>query len=105
MPKVGDRVIVQGVKIGNPSREGTCIGIAGKLINVRWSDGTTSLFTPGAGSVSFEPGNGKAASKPASKPAAKKAGKTAPKAKAPTKKQVAKKPAPKKPAKKPAKKR
>jgi len=58
MPKVGDRVIVAGTKLGNPTREGTLIGLVGPLINVRWSDGSVSLFKPGAGSVSFESGNG-----------------------------------------------
>jgi hypothetical protein len=95
MPKVGDRVIVAGVKIGNPTREGTCIGVVGRLINVRWTDGSTSMFTPGAGSVTFAPGNGKAAK--AAAPT--KVKKTAPKAakKAPTRKPAA--------AKKPAKKK
>lgn len=61
MPKVGDRVIVEGNKIGSPRREGTLIGTAGPLINVRWDDGTVSMFTPGAGSVAFESGRGKTA--------------------------------------------
>ena len=89
MPKVGDRVIVEGVKIGNPRREGTCVKVIGRLLSVRWSDGTTSLFTPGAGSVRFEPGNGsaKSAKKPAgaSKPVAKAQAKKTPKKPAPKK--------------------
>jgi hypothetical protein len=90
MPKVGDRVIVEGVKIGNPRREGTCVKVIGRLLSVRWSDGTTSLFTPGAGSVRFEPGNGSAKaakkpSKPVAKPVAKAQAKKTPKKAAPKK--------------------
>ena len=80
MPKVGDKVIIEGNKIGNPRREGTLIGLVGPLINVRWSDGNVSLFKPGAGAVTFAPSNGggaakklpmKAVKKPAAKPAVK----------------------------------
>ncbi len=101
MPKVGDRVIVEGVKIGNPKREGTCIGVVGRLLNVRWNDGTTSMFTPGAGSVRFEPGNGSAragGSKKATAKATAKAPAKKPAAKAATKKPAAKKAPAKKPA-------
>ena len=94
MPKIGDKVIVSGTKIGNPTREGTLIGMVGPLINVRWSDGTVSLFKPGAGSVSFESGNGGRAVRPApaKKPVARK-----PVARKPVaRKAVAAKPAPKK---------
>lgn len=89
MPKVGDQVIVEGTKIGNPKREGTLLGVVGPLINVRWSDGTTSLFKPGAGAVSYVPRNGAARAAAAAgraktaKPAAaakKPAGKTSKKA-------------------------
>ncbi|MFA5891621.1 MAG: DUF1918 domain-containing protein [Actinomycetota bacterium] len=69
MPKVGDRVIIEGTKIGNPRREGSLIGVVGPLINVRWSDGTTSLFKPGAGAVRFEPKTGKPKVAPAAKTA------------------------------------
>ena len=61
MPKVGDRVIIEGSKIGQQRREGSLVGITGRLLNVRWSDGSTSLLTPGAGSVRFLPGKGKSA--------------------------------------------
>ena len=55
MPKVGDRVIIEGAKIGQQRREGSLVGITGSLLNVRWSDGTSSLLTPGAGSITFLP--------------------------------------------------
>jgi hypothetical protein len=87
MPKVGDRVIVQTNKVGGARREGTLVAVVGSLINVRWTDGTTSLFSPGAGAVAFEPqarnGGDAKAPKAAAKPAPAKA--AAPK-KAPAKK-------------------
>lgn len=87
MPKTGDRVVVQGNKIGAPTRVGTLLKTVGSMIQVRWEDGTDSLFKPGAGAVSFESdGNGKLAKSPAKPKAAAK--------KAPAKaKPVAKKPA------------
>lgn len=85
MPKVGDRVIIEGAKIGQQRREGSLIGVTGRLLNVRWNDGSSSLLTPGAGSVTFLPGRGKAAS-----PASKAKGSSAPK-KTPARKKTAKK--------------
>lgn len=68
MPNVGDRVIVEGNKVGQLRREGTMVEALGSLIKVRWTDGTESLFTPGAGSVRFEAGKGRG-SKTAKTPA------------------------------------
>lgn len=70
MPKVGDQVIIEGAKVGQQRREGSLIGVTGRLLNVRWNDGTTSLLTPGAGSVRFLPkGTGKAPGQSRAKPA------------------------------------
>lgn len=55
MPGIGDRVIVEGSKVGQQRREGTLIGTVGPLINVRWDDGSVSLFKPAAGAVTFQP--------------------------------------------------
>ncbi|MHB8512825.1 MAG: DUF1918 domain-containing protein [Actinomycetota bacterium] len=74
MPKVGDRVVVEGSKVGGARREGTLLKIVGSMIQVRWSDGSETLFSPGAGTVQYSAGNGKAA-KSASKPDAKSSGK------------------------------
>lgn len=120
MPKVGDRVVVEGNKLGQPRRVGTVAGLAGSLLTVRWEDGTQSIMTPGAGAVSFESGSGNrgGAKKPAAKKAAPKAAKTStPKAagkkpaaakasavKAAGAKKTVTKPAPKKAAPKAAKK-
>lgn len=99
MPKVGDRVIIEGAKIGQQRREGSLVGITGSLLNIRWADGTSSLLSPGAGSVTFLPKGGSTGKKtPAKKPAAKKT--------AAVKKPAADKPAAKaKAAGKPAKKK
>lgn len=68
MPKVGDRVVVEGSKVGGGRREGTLRKVVGSLIQVRWEDGSETLFAPGAGTVQFLPAgktNGNAAKKAA----------------------------------------
>jgi len=75
MPKPGDRVVIEGTKVGGGRREGTLVEMSGPLMRVRWEDGGESYIAPGAGSVRFLAGSAKssatkAASK-ASKPAAK----------------------------------
>ncbi len=73
MPKPGDRVVVEGSKVGGGRREGTLLETVGSLIKVRWVDGGETLMAPGAGAVTFLPGSSKA-KKPAgktAKPAAK----------------------------------
>ena len=81
MPKPGDRVVVEGSKVGGGRREGTLVETLGSLIKVRWTDGGETIMAPGAGSVSFLPGSGKAAKSNAAVPK-KKAAKPAAKAKA-----------------------
>jgi uncharacterized protein DUF1918 len=78
MPKPGDRVVVEGTKLGGARREGTLIEMSGPLMKVRWNEGGETMMAPGAGAVTFLPGTGKAKSKAA--PAKPKA--AAPKAKA-----------------------
>jgi hypothetical protein len=86
MPKPGDRVVVEGTKIGGARREGTLVELSGPLMKVRWNDGGETIMAPGAGAVRFLPGKAKAAkaapakAKPKAKAAAPKA-----KAKAPAK--------------------
>jgi hypothetical protein len=55
MPKVGDRVIIEGAKVGAQRREGDLIGMVGRLMKVRWMDGSESMISPGAGTCRFEP--------------------------------------------------
>jgi hypothetical protein len=62
MPKPGDRVVVEGSKVGGGRREGTLVETVGSLIKVRWTDGGETIMAPGAGAVRFLPGSGKAAS-------------------------------------------
>lgn len=81
MPKPGDRVVVEGSKVGGGRREGTLVETLGALIKVRWTDGGETIMAPGAGSVSFLPASAKAAKSGAAAPK-KKAGKPAAKAKA-----------------------
>ncbi|MGH2725916.1 MAG: DUF1918 domain-containing protein [Candidatus Methylomirabilaceae bacterium] len=74
MPKPGDRVVVEGSKVGGGRREGTLLETVGSLIKVRWVDGGETLMAPGAGAVTFLPASAKAGKKPAgkaAKPAAK----------------------------------
>ena len=76
MPKPGDRVIVEGTKVGGGRREGTLVGTVGSLIKVRWEDGGETIMAPGAGSIRFLSGGQTAAASKASarsKPAPKKA--------------------------------
>ena len=80
MPKPGDRVVVEGSKVGGGRREGTLVETLGSLIKVRWTDGGETIMAPGAGSVSFLPGSAKAAKSTAATPK-KKAAKPAAKAK------------------------
>jgi hypothetical protein len=80
MPKPGDRVVVEGSKVGGGRREGTLVETLGALIKVRWTDGGETIMAPGAGSVSFLPGSAKAAKSSAAAPK-KKAVKPAAKAK------------------------
>lgn len=86
MPKVGDRVVVQGSKVGGGRREGRLVKVVGSLIQVRWEDGSETLMAPAAGTVQFLPGNGREAGKTAAKSAKKataaKPSKAAPKTRA-----------------------
>ncbi|HJR18961.1 MAG TPA: DUF1918 domain-containing protein [Actinomycetota bacterium] len=85
MPKPGDRVVVEGLKVGGGRREGTLVETVGSLIKVRWTDGGETIMAPGAGAVRFLPGSAKAAKSSgssakkatakAAKPAAKKGAK------------------------------
>ncbi len=75
MPKPGDRVVIEGTKVGGGRREGTLVEMSGPLMRVRWEDGAESYIAPGAGSVRFLAGNAKSSAtkttKSAAKPAAK----------------------------------
>jgi hypothetical protein len=65
MPKPGDRVVVEGTKIGGARREGVLVELSGALIKVRWNEGGETMMAPGAGAVTFLPGKGKGTVAPA----------------------------------------
>jgi hypothetical protein len=71
MPKVGDRVIIEGSKVGAQRREGDLLGMVGSLMKVRWTDGSESMISPGAGTCRFEPKAPGSKSAPVKKAAAK----------------------------------
>ena len=81
MAKPGDRVIVEGTKVGGGRREGTLVGTVGSLIKIRWEDGGETIMAPGAGAIRFLPGSAKAATKSAKAAPKAKASKPAGKAK------------------------
>ena len=89
MPAKGDRVVFEGNKVGGARREGELLSVSGRLVRVRWLDGTESTLFPGAGAMRVLTGGAATATKksPAKRsvPAAKKS------TKAPTKKSVKKK--------------
>ena len=58
MAKSGDRVIVEGSKVGGGRREGTLVDVVGRMIRVRWDTGTESIISPAPGAVRFLPGSG-----------------------------------------------
>ena len=75
MPKPGDRVVIEGTKVGGGRREGTLVEMSGPLMRVRWEDGGESYIAPGAGSVRFLAGNAKSSATKATSKAAKPAAK------------------------------
>ena len=65
MPKAGDRVVVEGTKVGGARREGTLVGMVGSLVKIRWTDGGETIMAPGAGALRFLPGTAKTSTKSA----------------------------------------
>jgi hypothetical protein len=51
MVEVGDRVLVESEKVGSVTRSGVVTDVDGRLITVRWDDGSQSVFVPSAGSL------------------------------------------------------
>ena len=56
MVDVGDRIVVESEKVGSAARRGEVVAVAGRLLTVRWDDGSQSTFVPSAGSLSVEQG-------------------------------------------------
>jgi hypothetical protein len=57
--KVGDRLVLESERVGQPSREGEILEVrsVGDLVRyrVRWTDGRESTLTPSAGCVQVVP--------------------------------------------------
>ena len=51
MVQVGDRIEVEGEKVGSAPRSGVVTAVRGTLIDVRWSSGGESTFAPASGSL------------------------------------------------------
>ena len=51
MPAIGDRVVFEGNKVGGARREGELVAVDGRLVRVRWHDGSESTLFPGAGAM------------------------------------------------------
>jgi hypothetical protein len=70
--KTGDRVALDGKKVGQPKRLGVIKhvtkGLSGLRYNIEWDDGTTSTIAPSLGNLTVEAGKAK---KKAKKAAAK----------------------------------
>jgi hypothetical protein len=51
MARVGDRVVLESEKVGQPSQTGVITGAHGQLLHVRWDSGKESTFIPSAGAL------------------------------------------------------
>ena len=56
MVQVGDRVEVDGRRVGQGRRPGVVTAVNGALVSVRWEDGHQSTFVPAAGTMSVVKG-------------------------------------------------
>jgi hypothetical protein len=58
--KVGDRVVLESERVGQPTREGEILEVIEGQVSVhyrvKWSDGHESVFTPSFGSARIVPG-------------------------------------------------
>ena len=58
--KAGDRVGLDGKKVGQPRRTGVIKavtkGLSGSRYNVSWDDGTASIISPSLGNLTVEAG-------------------------------------------------
>ena len=48
---VGDQVLVDGRRVGDPTREGVVNAVNGSLVTIQWDDGHESTFAPLAGTM------------------------------------------------------
>jgi hypothetical protein len=61
--KIGDRVLLESERVGQPVREGEILevvqGTTSVRYRVRWADGHESVFSPSVGSARIVPGRRK----------------------------------------------
>ena len=56
--EVGDRIVVEAEKVGQPTRTGVVEEVLASdppRLRVRWEDGHTTVFVPSAGAATVEP--------------------------------------------------
>jgi hypothetical protein len=58
MVNAGDRVIVDGRKVGQARRTGVVTAVSGTLVTVRWDDGHLTTFAPTPGTMTVTAGGG-----------------------------------------------
>jgi hypothetical protein len=51
MAQIGDRVVLESERVGQPSQAGVITGTHGQLLHVRWDSGKESTFIPSAGAL------------------------------------------------------
>jgi hypothetical protein len=57
--EVGDRIVVEAEKVGQPTRTGVVEEVLASdppRLRVRWEDGHTTVFAPAAGAATIETG-------------------------------------------------
>lgn len=51
MVEVGDQVVLESERVGQPSQSGVITGTRGQLLHIRWDSGKESSFIPNAGAL------------------------------------------------------
>ena len=51
MVRVGDQVVLESEKVGQPPQRGVVTDTHGRLLTVRWDNGRESSFIPSAGAL------------------------------------------------------
>jgi hypothetical protein len=51
MVQVGDRVVLESERVGQPAQMGVITGTHGQLLHVRWDSGKESSLIPNAGAL------------------------------------------------------
>jgi hypothetical protein len=51
MVQVGDQVVLESERVGQPSQTGVITDTRGQLVHVRWDDGKESSYIPSAGAL------------------------------------------------------